>query len=175
MPTLNASGLTAAYVLIALLLVALLVYSRWTWKVKAAAIAIVTAFYFVAYHSVPPLLGWPTGSALPQRFKLVAAFVREPDKATGASGAIYLWATDMLAGPGADTPRAYRLPFTPELHTRVVDAREKLRKNMPQLGEIKNDEERTGPPGRPGTQRRPGQESVRIEFFDLPDPLFPEK
>ena len=70
-------------------------------------------------------------------------------------------------------PRAYEVPFTRELHAKVMEARNKTRKGQAQLGEISEDP--IGPDGRPQDGFRSGQRSVAIEFFDLPDPLFPEK
>ncbi len=173
MVLLGTSGLIAAYVLIALLLLILNLYTRWAWHVKAALIVLVSAFYVVTYFSLPPLLGWPTDADLPQRFNLVAIYVEEPDKSTGSPGEIFLWATDMAEGPRGAEPRAYRVPFTGELHARVVEAGNKMRKGLPQLGEVK--EEQLGPHARPTDESQGGQKSVAIEFFDLPDPLFPEK
>ena len=173
MVLLGKSGLVAAYVIVALLLVSLNLYTRWSWRVKASLIVVVSAFYLVTYYSLPPLLGWPADAELPQRFNLVAIYVQEPDKSTGAEGEIFLWATDMAQGPRGAEPRAYRVPFSGELHAKVVEAGNKMRKGLPQLGEVS--EEQVGPRARPTDAFRGGQNSVAIEFFDLPDPLFPEK
>lgn len=173
MVLLGTSGLVAAYVVVALLLLWLNLYTRWSWRIKAALIVVVSAFYFVAYFSMPPLLGWPTAAELPKRFNLVAIYVQEPDKTNGSEGQIFLWATDMANGPRRGEPRAYRVPFSGELHARVVEAGNKMRKGLPQLGEVR--EEQIGGDARPTDESQGGQKSVAIEFFDLPDPLFPEK
>jgi hypothetical protein len=170
---LSKAGLVAAYLLIALLLLILNLFTKWPWRVKALGIVLVSAFYLVTYYSLPPLLGWPTDAELPKRFNLVAIYVQEPDKATGDAGQIYLWLTDLERGPGRQEPRAYRVPFSGELHARVAEAGNKMRKGLPQLGELR--EEEVGPHVRPTDEARGGQASVAIEFFDLPDPLFPEK
>ncbi len=169
--TLNAGGLVAAYIVLALLLLSVNLYSNWRWPVKIGLIVLVSAFYIVSYLSIPPLLGWPTDERLPRQFNLVAIYVQEPDKLNGTEGDIYIWVTDMRTPPSQARPRAYRLPFTPELHARVVQAGNKLRKNLPQLGEI----EEEGPGATPLDTSQLGQESVNIQFYDLPDPLFPEK
>ena len=103
----------------------------------------------------------------------VAIFVNEPDKSSGAPGEIFLWATDLAKGPTGAEPRAYRVPFSEALHARVVEAGNKMRKGLPQIGEV--NEEPPGPSARPTDESQGGQKSVAIEFFDLPDPLFPEK
>lgn len=170
---LSQAGLVAAFVLVALLLLVICLTTRFSWHIKGGLIGVVSLFYLVTYYSFPPLLGWPTDSDLPQRFNLVALFVQEPDKATGDSGEIFLWLTDLERGPARDEPRAYRVPFSADLHAKVVEAGTKMRKGLPQLGELVD--ENLGPNGRPTDESRGGQQSVAIEFFDLPDPLFPEK
>jgi hypothetical protein len=170
---LSQAGLIAAFVLIALLLIGVNLYSSFSWRVKAMLIVLVSAFYIVTYYSFPPLMGWPTDTELPKRFNLVAIYVEEPDKTTGDAGEIYLWLTDLRKGPGRNRPRAYRVPFDGELHAKVVEAGTKLRKGLPQLGELVD--ENLGPQARPTDESRGGQKTVDIEFFDLPDPLFPEK
>jgi hypothetical protein len=170
---LSQAGLIAAFVLIALLLIGVNLYSNFSWRVKAMLIVLVSAFYVVTYYSFPPLMGWPTDTELPKRFNLVAIYVEEPDKTTGDPGDIYLWLTDLGKGPGRNRPRAYRVPFDGELHAKVVEAGTKLRKGLPQLGELVD--ENLGPQVRPTDESRGGQKSIDIEFFDLPDPLFPDK
>ena len=173
MYALGITGLVAAYVLIALLLLSINLYSNWSWKVKAGSIVVTTLLYVVTYLSFPPLLGWPTGDPPPERFRLVAADVVQPDKSTGAKGMIYLWLKDMDDLSGRTQPRAYKLAYSTELHERVIAAKSKLDKGMQQLGEFKI-------PLDPNirevdTLSRAGQQSVEIEFYDLPDPLIPEK
>ena len=190
MVILGQSGLVAAYVIVALLLLVLNLNSRWSWTVKAAAIVVVSALYVVTYYSIPPLLGWPTSQQLPKRFNLIAVYVQEPDKATGKVGEILLWASDMAEGPRGAEPRAYRVPFSAELHQKVEEAGNKIRKGLPQLGELREEkvganatrassasgeQKKVDSPGRSAESVAGGQSSANIEFFDLPDPLFPEK
>jgi len=170
--TLGIAGLITAYVLIALLLLSINLYSNWSWKVKAGTIIITTIFYIISYISFPPLLGWPTSQQPPERFKLLAAHVEQPDKASGKEGAIYLWINqiDDLTAYGA--PRAYKMPYSDLMHEVVIKANAKLKKDIPQLGEL-NEE---------GSMQVDVQDSSRagvadapIVFYDLPDPLFPDK
>lgn len=173
MVELGIAGLIAAYVLVALLLLSINLYSRWPWWVKAGTIVLTSIFYVVTYFSFPPLLGWPTSAKLPERFRLVGAYVQEPNKATGVEGSIYLWATGLAEGDEPEEPRAYRLPYSNALHEKVAAASVKLRKGLAQLGETR--EEKGATPQHPLDVSRGGQKSVDIEFYDLPDPLFPEK
>ena len=170
---LSQAGLVAAFVLIALLLLGVNIYSNYSWRIKAMLIVLVSGFYIVTYYSLPPLMGWPTDAELPKRFNLVAIYVQEPDKTTGDPGEIFLWLTDFDKGPRRNEPRAYRVPFEGDLHAKVAEAGTKMRKGLPQLGELVD--KNLGPKGRPSDENRGGQQSVDIDFFDLPDPLFPEK
>lgn len=173
MVELGTAGLVAAYVLVALLLLSINLYSRWPWWVKAGTIVLTSAFYIVTYFSFPPLLGWPTEAKLPERFRLISAYVQEPNKATGSEGNIYLWATSVAAGTDTSEPRAYRLPYSNELHQKVSAANVKLRKGLAQLGETH--ESKKAKIEHPLDVSRGGQKSLDVEFYDLPDPLFPEK
>ena len=46
------------------------------------------------------LMGWPTNGSLPDKFRLVAAQIYEPNALINSEGSIFLWITDMddLAG-----------------------------------------------------------------------------
>ena len=166
-------GLVTAYVVLALLLLFACLYATWGWTAKSILIVLVSTFYLVTYFSFPPLMGWPTDSPLPERFNVVALYVQEPDKKNSTEGTVFLWITDLDIDPRISTPRAHKLPFTESLHAKVVEASNKLKKGLPQLGEII--EEEAGPAAVPEDGREGGQKSIAIEFFDLPDPLFPEK
>jgi len=166
------TGLVTAYVLIGILLLSINLYSNWSWKVKAGTIIITSVFFIITYFSYPHLLGWPTTENPPERFRLIASHVQQPNKVTGESGAVFLWLTQIDDLASNIPPRAYRLEYSNELHELVINANSKLNKGIPQLGEFEDqenviDELRDAP--------RSGQKTVKIEFYDLPDPLFPDK
>ncbi len=172
MYSLGMTGLIAAYVLVALLLLSINLYSNWSWKVKAGCIVATTLLYLVTYLSFPPLLGWPTGEMPPQRFRLVGADVLQPDKMTGAEGIVYLWVKDLDDLSGRTQPRAYKLPYSSVLHEAVLAAKSKMNKGMEQLGEFKLPLENAR---EVDMASRGGQQSVEIDFYDIPDPLIPDK
>ncbi len=172
MYTLGIAGIVAAYVLVAVLLLSINLYSNWSWRVKATSIIITTAFYIVTYMSFPPLLGWPTSENPPERFRLISAYVHQPNKVTGHPGAVYLWLGKLEDLTDDVTPRAYELPYTNMLHEMVIIASSRLDKGIAQLGEFDDELDNNL---KPLDKRRSGQESVNLQFYDLPDPLFPEK
>lgn len=162
-------GLVAAYALILLLLANVVLFAGWSWKVKIASAAMVAALFYVTWQSIPPLTGWPTAQTPPRQFNLMGLHVEEPDKNTGAQGTIYLWVVDIAHEAGRRVPRAHALPFSPQLHAKVTEAGNKLRKNLPQLGEVASGTSLAAKTG------MSPQHHVNLHFFDMPDPLFPEK
>jgi len=157
-------GIVFAYLVLALLLASLLFKTRWGWYIKSTAVVLVGILYYLTWQSYSPLIGWPTSVDLPKRFNLVGISVEEPDKTTQAKGKIYLWVTDMEQQLGRHVPRAYILPYSSALHAKVTEAGKKMRKNLPQLGEVEIIKDSAS-----------GKRDASIQFFDMPDPLFPEK
>lgn len=165
MPTLDFAGLIAAYVVIAVLLLSLNLFSRWSWWTKMLTNIVVVAFFWVSYASFPQLLGWPTRQGLPERFYLYAVNVDEPDR-------IYLWGGDLDRGLSNVVPRAYDLPYNKMLHERVDIAARRLRKGLPVIGEI-NVGGSIGQNGEEVVQSKAGEVDVR--FIDAPQSLVPRK
>lgn len=165
MPTLETSGLIAAYVALAVLLLAMLLYARWHWLAKAAAILLVSAFYYVTYLSLPQLLGWPTTRDLPQRFHLIAVFVDAPH-------AVHLWGSDLSRGVGPKVPRAYTLPYSRSLHDQADAAGRRLRRGFPLIGELS-----TAISAGSGAAGGEPREADRLELkvIDVPEALVPRK
>lgn len=169
-------GLTAAYVTVALVLVVLNLYSRWSWRTKAVIVVLVTACYFVTYDAFPTELGWPTSAALPARFRLLAVAVDLPNPTIGDKGRIYMWAADATDG---GPPRAYVLPYSEPLRRIAAKAARKLREGIPEIGEDLQDKDRSqGFLGRLVSGLQYGQKSLNsanLEFFDQPPAKLPAK
>ena len=183
----SVSGLVIAYVVVALVLLIANLGARWSWRVKAGAIVTTSALYLVTYFSYPALLGWPTAEPLPARFKLLAAYVERATEADTEPREILLWAIDQSAASTRE-PRAYRVPYSALLHEKVEEASERIRKGLPQIGEVRasksnslataagaaSGSKKGGTTGR-ATDTEGGQVSSAIEFQDLPAPKFPDK
>ncbi len=156
-------AIVSAYVVIALILLGLGLYSTWTVRQKVFGILLVIAAYLLVYFSVPRMLGWPTDSQVPRRFELHGVYIQDPDKTTGNPGTVFFWATDLA--PGADTrPRAFRMPFKASFKSVLEEANGKLRQNIPQEGEIELEDELHGVPL---DWTRLGQKSVKLKFKDV--------
>ena len=169
--TLGITGIIASYVLLGLLLLSINLYSKWSWQVKALTIIITSAFYVITYYSFPPLLGWPTSENPPSQFRLISTHVVQPDKETGKEGSIYLWLTEIENMTSLPEPRAYKLKYSTELHEKIINVNAKLDKAIAQLGEFKEPDDTFN---QVDEQKR-GVKSSRIEFYVLPDHLFPDK
>lgn len=168
---LGITGIVAAYTLIGLLLLSINLYSRWSWQVKAATTILTSAFYVITYFSFPPLLGWPTTQYPPEQFLLVSTHVVQPDKETGEDGGIYLWLMEIKNLRNPAEPRAYRLEYSNALHEKIIEAETRMEKDIAQLGEFKKPADNFS---QLAGQKR-GVKSAAIEFYDLPEPLSPEK
>lgn len=167
--------LVTAYVVLAAILALLVIFSTLSWLKKAALIVVTSAAYLVLYFSFPPLLGWPTHDALPKRFNLIALYAQEPDSVTGARGNIYFWVTDKTTG--SRNPRGYIVDYDPELHALAKDARAKLQRNVPQVGEAQSgDEADLTKMGKPGEEKQGAKaHKFTVKFFDAAPDAPPSK
>jgi hypothetical protein len=170
--TLGIYGLVASYILLAVLLLSINLYSKWSWQIKATATIVTSAFYVLSYFSFPPLLGWATTEPLPTHFRLLSSDVRQPDKITGDEGAIFLWAKKIENVASYNPPRSYKIPYSKSLHEAVIGAQSKIDRGIAQLGEYADVNRLQQAPV---DASRVGQESLDIQFYDLPDPLIPSK
>lgn len=156
-------GLLAAACAAAVLLLNMNLRSPWPWTVKAAATLATCGLLVIVYLALLELLGWPANAPLPDRFVLIAAEVRDPDKGGGDEGAVYLWARPV--DDPASAPRAYRLDYSRALHEQVVSALHNARGGSRQMGTV------TGRSGAgPGEQR-----AVAIRFEALGGRALPPK
>lgn len=153
---------------LALLCALALLWSHWPAWLKAALLLGVTAFYFFAHDEVNNIAGWPSPHRLPERFQLLAAVIEEPTNRN--PGALYLWVNAVENGRPLPQPRAYRLPYTKDLHALLNDGLKKVREGVSQLGTLEPQR------GRPGLSwLRPGSDEQVVKLRDMPKPQLPEK
>ncbi len=131
-------GTVLVYGLLAVLLLSLNIFSLWRWWVKAGATILTGIVFIAAYLVISGLIGWPSESQLPPRFKLLNSQIEEPDKTAGKPGHIYLWVEEVdehqvVISP----PRAYAMPFTTETTKGVTKSQEMLDQGQDVLGETK--------------------------------------
>ncbi len=162
------------YVLLGFLLVLFNLRTSFHWFLKTLMIVIVTSFYILTYKSFTNLVGWPSNDLLPERFRLVAAQIYEPNALINSEGSIYLWITDMDTLAGLGTPRSYSIPYDKEIHERISKALVSLKNGKPQMGENKNDME-TGLISSILKKEKISSSSSTLNFYEMPNQLLPEK
>ena len=187
-------GISIAYAVMGLLLLAMGMTSRFAWWVKAAAIVITSMFFIQVFYATKGLLGWPGSERLPARFQLLWARVVEPDAKIGDAGAVYLWIEELDENNvPAGVPRSYRLPYSRPLAERSSNARDEIIKGNPQQGsaedlveslsqqDAKIDAKRAGERPQAGgvivdaEQAKLLQQAQRVEFGAMPVPTLPPK
>jgi hypothetical protein len=159
-------GLSASYLVLALLLLSLNLRSAWRWPVKAWAIVVTLGFLIAGFATLQGMLGWPTQAAPPARFQLYAALVHEPDRTSPSKGAIYLWLSPRAAdGKPSGPPRAYALPYSRALHEEVAHVQGRLQEGHPVEGTA----------GRRSDHYGLGTRSLQVELFEAPPVQLPPK
>lgn len=187
-------GLSLAYVLLSVLLLAVLIWLPVRRLFKIAAILAASAFYVVVFFATQGLLGWSAPVAVPDRFQVLWTRVLEPNPARGEPGAIHLWleALDDANLPSG-VPRAYLLPYSRELAGRVSAAQAEIEKGSPQGGRSQffgNPPHNAGVMGPVNAAAPPGGDpsggglldpeflggqSKSVELTPLPKPVLPPK
>ena len=137
-------------------------------------IIITTFFYILTYDSFKNLIGWPSSDSLPDRFRLVAAQIYEPNALISSEGSIFLWITDMDDLAGLSTPRSYSIKYNKDVHERISKALVSLKNGIPQMGE-NVDENKKNIISSVLKKEKASAVSSKLNFFDMPNQLLPEK
>jgi hypothetical protein len=122
--------IAVGFVLLAGLLLWFVIGSRGRWWVKLPAIVVTCAFTFAVWNALGSFSGWPTDQSPPARALLLSSAVDEPK-------AIYVWLMaptepGLLAyRPTKAEPRAYRLPYSRELHQQIDRASALAKQGQP--------------------------------------------
>lgn len=101
---------------------------------KALIAFSIPVWAFAAWRYMASADGWPIGALPPAKASLVAVTIDEPNPGERDPGHIYVWLLpDRAPGaldyrPDAGSPRAYALPYSRELHKRMLAARQMLAK-----------------------------------------------
>ncbi len=130
--TLALLGLTAGFILLSLMLFFLWVRSSLPQSWKWLALIALLGFFWIEYTSLQRYAGWPTTEALPERFRLIASEVAEPDKKTREDGLMYWWLQD-LDHPERP-PRVYRLPYEAKVHEQSAQVLQEQAKGAAWVG-----------------------------------------
>jgi hypothetical protein len=192
--TLTLLGISAAYIVLSLVVLSMGLTSRFAWWVKASTIVVTSGFFVEVFFASKGLLGWPASGALPPKFQLLWTRVVEPDLKAGSRGAIYLWVEEVDGNNvPSGLPRSYRLPYSVKLADRTMKARDEIMAGNPQEGLAEDVAE--GDPTSAEANAKPNQEVdggitstggkieldgpidqvPRVEFRPMSNPLLPPK
>jgi len=153
-------GIPIAFVIIVSILLWLLIGAKGKWYLKAILMAIALYTSVGLWTSIDGMLGWPTAKSPPETFQIHWLTVEEPNKITGDSGAIYLWASDMDQEEVDKNPflfgmpvekgksRLYTLPYSRNAHEQSENI----------LTRLKNGESVIASKGKPGEGEGEGEE-----------------
>ena len=187
----------ASFVIITSLVLWFVIGSRGMWGLKAATIAAALYFCLSISFSLENFEGWPSNTSLPEEFRVHWVVIEEPDK-KGSEGAVYIWAENLqplesdsgwwlsFEKGNTDTPRAYKLPYSRDLHERAQQALERLQAGEGVMGKNGGGEagegEGDGSEGMPGDGGETGGEgggslsrNGGITFQKLPPTKLPDK
>jgi hypothetical protein len=192
--TLTLIAISAAYMVLAVVVLSMGLTSRFAWWVKASAIVISSVFFIEVFFASKSLMGWPASGTLPPKFQLLWTRVVEPDLKAGHRGAIYLWVEE-LDGNNVPSglPRSFRLPYSVKLADRTLKARDEIMAGNPQEGLA--DELAEGDPAEATAMAKQNQQAdggvtstgsrvelegpidqiPRVEFRAMSNPLLPPK
>ena len=192
--TLTLLGISAAYVVLSLVVLSMGLTSRFAWWVKATTIVVSSGFFVEVFFASKGLLGWPASGALPPKFQLLWTRVVEPDVKAGNRGSIYLWVEEVDGNNvPSGLPRSYRLPDSVKLADRTLKARDEIMAGNPQEGLAEDVAE--GDPTSSEASAKPNQQAdggitstggkvelegpidqvPRVEFRPMSNPLLPPK
>ena len=162
------------YAILAFLLVLFNLRTTFHWIIKSSMIIVTTTFCVLTYDSFKNLIGWPSNDNLPDRFRLVAAQIYEPNALINSEGSIFLWITDMNDLAGLSTPRSYSVRYNKEVHEKISKALVNLKNGVPQMGENVN-ENKKNIISSVLKKEKASTVSSKLNFFDMPNQLLPEK
>src|ERR1700730_16493910 len=126
-------AISAAYVVMGVLLLTVGLTSHIRWWLKAAVITLTSVFFIEAFFATKGLLGWPGGGRLPARFQLLWTRVVEPDPKLHDAGSIFLWVEEVDDNNvPVGTPRSYRLAYSKALAEKSPKGRAEMMSANPQ-------------------------------------------
>ncbi|RJQ71438.1 MAG: hypothetical protein C4519_19525 [Desulfobacteraceae bacterium] len=183
------SGLAVAFVVLGAVLVWVMIQTPGRYLIKAALTPPIIWYGVVLYFAVQNLMGWPATHKIPESSLLLAVRVNEPNPAQNSPGAIYLWvneASDTTDAPQSNgipldprmvfkfqnlnDPRAYKVPYSREMHEAIVKAQMQAQATPGALMKVR----RNGKPVDSREERNQNREPITMEVIN-PKDLLPKK
>ncbi len=155
--------LTLSYALALAFIVAIWLGVRGHRILKIVMTLSLPVFYYLHWMGLNGYAGWPSTQILPEKFELIAADVKEPDKEGQSHGSISLW----IRPQTNSEPRAHIMPYSRKLHQILHETKQKIAAGRRQLG-IMNADDQRGPGANLGNGRT-------LHFINAPRTRLPPK
>lgn len=188
-----------AFIILAAILLWYVIGARGQWWIKLILIAAVPYFSIAILLAMTSYLGWPTPRDPPDKFVLLWAEIREPDRSISDPGAIYVWLlpygenSDSSKGPfdyqpSQNEPRAYKMPYTRRFHEMLEQAKGLIKqgkrvvveRGKSGIGDGSGDTDREGRRGQDNllpekNERGDSGQEQDYRFYELPKPRVQKK
>lgn len=175
------AGLTTAYILLAAMLLWLFINSRTYLFLKILIVPLVLWYGIVLYYTPTNLMGWPTAiksvEELPGDAFVSGIQIKEPNKKTLEPGAIFITVIkfsdksemkfslnpkEAFTYLGKEEPRIYKIPYSKELHKKILEAQKKQRGRSGSTIKTKKKLKGDKKEGTVGTENSKAKEMFRI-------------
>ncbi len=200
----SAVGIPLTFLFLSLIGLWMIIFSKGFWLLKVVFITCCLYFSFLMWYSLSTLSGWATETPMPLKSMIHWIVVQEPSKFLKNEGAIFIWATEVdtennvakketgfftksiTSRKNEYEPRAYRLPYSEDLHQSAAKAMQAIMKGQTLIGEKVSGKSGYGTGDSEGITRegnnngdRNGAGSLSQEqvfkFYELPPVKLPPK
>ena len=171
MNTIDTAIIPIFFVLLAILVLWFIIGTKGKWAIKAVLIIVVPTLCVWAWLSLDALMGWPVDDIPKGSYNIIWGDVQEPNKSRGIEGSIWVWLKNADEDADFDLfdqeekhnarrePRAYRLPYTREMHKQMNGIKEALKNGMRVRAKVE------GQKGKKGNQE---YDEPDMKFYMLP-------
>lgn len=191
-------SISLGFVLIAMLILWFIIGATGHWISKAVIIMVSLYFCLSVGLSIKNFMGWPIDEDLPEKFFVHWVVIDEPDRISDNEGAIYMWVKLLEAVDteypswrdymlsfydGQSQPRAYKLPYSRELHEEAQDVIDMITQGE-QVGGVNAEgtgdgDQQVEGMGEGANEDGNGESSLTrnggISFYQLPPTKLPDK
>lgn len=158
-------ALVAIFVFVCILLLSLLVRSKWNWIIKSMTTVITGGLFALVFFSIIDMQGWPTVDTMPDKFEFVGYYIDSPNPMIGKEGFVVLWILELNNEIGKK-PRAYIIPYySKNLHKKLQEAKKRRNAGQRMKGIL----------SKKLIRNNRVDSFDDLEFYDLPKPPLPIK
>jgi hypothetical protein len=117
-----------------ILLLAMLIYSKLHWLLKAGVTVSSVIVYILLYLSLTNAFGWPMRGRIPDKFQILWVEVHEPNDIMGEPGSLRYWMRSLGQERGLHAPRVYERPYSVPGHKQAQKVVEKIKEGQTVIG-----------------------------------------